>query len=78
MKGFELSSLNLHGKAPSEGAMWSFQVLRSGADVTGSILWGNDVSIESPPLGRVYEYSLFSADKGGFLLGGNTLLLYVQ
>lgn len=40
MKGFELSSLNLHGKAPSEGAMWTFQVLRSGADVTGSILWG--------------------------------------
>lgn len=48
MKGFELSSLNLHGKAPSEGAMWSFQVLRSGADVTGSVLWGNEVSFESP------------------------------
>lgn len=50
MKGFELSSLNLHVKAPSEGAMWSFQVLRSGADVTGSTLWGL-------PLVRVYEYS---------------------
>lgn len=48
MKGFELSSLNLHVKAPSEGAVWSFQVLRSGADVTGSTLWENEASFESP------------------------------